>query len=210
MRKKPVSTATTMALTLLICLFCVFPFMWMLSTSFKPSQEVFSLNPTFIPYNPTIEGYVAMLTEQGRVVNFMRWARNSFFVALYTTIAGLVVASLGGYGISRYRFRGRASLGYIILVTQMLPGSLLIIPLFMILSTYNLLDSFLGLVITYVTFAVPFCTWMMKGFFDAVPTSLDESARIDGASELSIFMRVILPLTRPGIAVTALFCFIVG
>lgn len=200
----------TIALISLICLFSLFPLFWMISTSFKPANEIFTYDPKYLPDKPTLEGYVTMFTVRTKTVNFLGWAKNSAICAFFTSIFGLLVACLGGYGMSRFRFRGRMTLGYTILVVQVIPASLLIIPLFIILSELKLLNSFFGLIIMYVTFSVPFCTWMMKGFFDTVPISLDESARIDGASEFTTFFRIVLPLTLPGIAVTAFFSFIAG
>lgn len=210
MRPKLRSRLLTILLVAVICLFAVFPFFWMISTSFKPAEEIFTYTPAFIPRDPTLEGYVTMFTVHTRTVNFLGWAKNSALCAAFTSAFGLVIACLGGYGMSRFRFRGRLTLGYIVLIAQVLPGSLLIIPLFIILSDLGLLNSFFGLIIMYITFAVPFCTWMMKGFFDTIPRSLEEAARIDGAGELDIFFRVVLPLTRPGMAVTAFFSFITG
>lgn len=204
------SKVGTVVLISLICLFSLFPLFWIISTSFKPANEIFTYNPSYLPKNPTLSGYITMFTVRSKTVNFLGWAKNSAICAFFTSIFALIVACLGGYGMSRFRFRGRMTLGYTILVVQVIPGSLLIVPLFIILSELKLLNSFFGLIIMYVTFAVPFCTWMMKGFFDTIPLSLDESARIDGASEFATFFRIVLPLTLPGIAVTAFFSFIAG
>ena len=200
----------TIVLISIICLFSLFPLFWMISTSLKPANEIFTPNPSYVPKNMTLSGYITMFTVNSRTVNFLGWAKNSAICAFFTSIFGLIVASLGGYGMSRFRFRGRMPLGYFILIVQVIPGSLLVVPLFIILSELKLLNSFLGLIIMYVTFAVPFCTWMMKGFFDTIPLSLDEAARIDGANEFDTFFRIVLPLTLPGMAVTAFFSFIAG
>jgi ABC-type glycerol-3-phosphate transport system permease component len=182
----------------------------MISTSLKPASEIYTPTPSFVPDNPTLGGYRAVLTMKTPTVDFMRWTKNSAICALSTSFFGLIIACTGGYALSRFRFRGRAVIGYSILVAQVLPATLLILPLFMVLSKLNLINSFVGLIVMYITFAVPFCTWMMKGFFDAVPISLDEAALIDGASEFDVFFRVVLPLTLPGMAVTAFFSFIIG
>lgn len=122
----------------------------------------------------------------------------------------MIIATLGGYGLSRFRFRGRGFLSYFILTTQVLPGSLLIIPLYVIMGNLQLLDTRIGLVAAYCTFSVPFCTWMMKGFFDTIPISLEEAARVDGAGRFRIFSTVVLPLTVPGLVATGIFSFING
>jgi ABC-type glycerol-3-phosphate transport system permease component len=200
----------TIILVTFICLFALFPFWWMVSTSLKPASEIYSYTPSFIPKNPTIDGYKAVFNMKTRTVDFMRWTKNSAICAFSTSFFGLLIACTGGYAISRFRFRGRSAIGYSILVAEVLPATLLILPLFMILSRFGMINSFVGLILMYITFSVPFCTWMMKGFFDAIPASLDEAALIDGAGELDVFFRVILPLTLPGIAVTAFFSFIIG
>ena len=206
----PGARICTIILVSVICLFALFPFWWMISTSLKPASEIYTYTPSFVPDNPTLDGYKAIFTMKTRTVDFIRWTKNSAICAFSTSFFGLIIACTGGYAISRFRFRGRAVIGYSILVAEVLPATLLILPLFMILSKLELINSFVGLIVMYVTFAVPFCTWMMKGFFDAVPVSLDEAALIDGASEFDVFFRVVLPLTLPGIAVTAFFSFIIG
>ena len=203
------STAATALLVLLICLFAVFPFLWMISTSFKPSEEIYKA-PTLLPENPTLAGYRETLTQNTRNFDFMRWALNSAILSVCTTLFSLTISTLGGYGMSRFRFRGRGALGYVILFTQMLPGSLLILPLYIIMMNLGLLNSLVGLTLAYTTFAVPFCTWMMKGYFDTIPPSLDEAAMVDGGSRLMVFFKVVLPLTGPGLAATGIFSFIAG
>ena len=143
----------------------------MISTSFKTNSEIYTAAPTFIPKNPTMDGYTSMFTTETATFNFKQWAANSIFVAFLTTIFSMIIAVLGGYGISRYRFKGRGALSYIVLTTQVLPGSLLMIPLYIIMSNLGLLNTKIGLMLAYVTFTVPFCTWMMKGFFDSIPIS---------------------------------------
>jgi ABC-type glycerol-3-phosphate transport system permease component len=196
-------------LVVIVCLFAVAPFVWMISTSFKPPQEIYS-EPSLIPHNPTLDGYKDMMFKSSRNFNMKNWAINSIIVSTSTTIFSLLIASLGGYGISRFRFRGKAFLSYVILMTQVLPGSLLIIPLYVLLNNLNLLNSLTALVLAYTTFSVPFCTWMMKGFFDTIPKSLDEAASVDGCGKIRTFFTVILPLATPGLVATGLFSFISG
>jgi ABC-type glycerol-3-phosphate transport system permease component len=197
-------------LTLLFCAFAVFPLLWMISSSFKPSPEIYTLTPGFIPKNPTLTGYTDMLFSKSRSFNMRTWIKNSVIVSTVTTLFALSIAALGGYGMSRFRFWGRASLGYIILMTQVLPGSLLIIPLYVVLNTLRLLNTLIALIIAYTTFSVPFCTWMMKSFFDTVPKSLDESVSVEGCNKFCTFYSVILPLTIPGLISTGIFAFIVS
>lgn len=210
MKKKSGRKLITVFLVVLVCAFALFPFLWMISTSFKPAEEVYTNTPAFIPDNPTAQGYVEMLTTESSTFDFKKWAVNSVVIALMTTIFSMVIATLGGYGISRFRFRGRGALSYIVLTTQVLPGSLLMIPLYIIMGNLQLLDTRLGLVIAYATFSVPFCTWMMKGFFDSIPLSLEEAAKVDGAGRFRCFATVVMPLTVPGLVATGLFAFING
>ncbi|MDR0598968.1 MAG: carbohydrate ABC transporter permease [Treponema sp.] len=194
---------------IVFCALAVFPFLWMISTSFKPSKEIYTLTPGFIPKDPTLTGYRDMLFNTSQF-NMRTWIKNSVIVSAATTLFSLAIATLGGYGMSRFRFRGRAALGYIILMTQVLPGSLLIIPLYVILNNMRLLNKLIALVLAYTTFSVPFCTWMMKSFFDTVPKSLDEAASVEGCDKFRTFYMVILPLTGPGLASTGIFAFIAG
>ena len=210
MKKKSGRKLITVFLVVLVCAFALFPFLWMISTSFKPAEEVYTNTPAFIPDNPTAQGYAEMLTTESSTFDFKKWAVNSVVIALMTTIFSMVIATLGGDGISRFRFRGRGALSYIVLTTQVLPGSLLMIPLYIIMGNLQLLDTRLGLVIAYATFSVPFCTWMMKGFFDSIPLSLEEAAKVDGAGRFRCFATVVMPLTVPGLVATGLFAFING
>ncbi len=209
--KKPLFFRTVVViLVVLMLLLVLFPAFWMISTSFKSSGEVYSFPPRFIPENFSLHGYAKLLTEQSRSFNFLNWAGNSLVVALGTTAFSMAVATLGGFGLSRFHFKGKKGVLYTILMTQVLPGSLLIVPLYTIMTSMSLLDTRLGLVLANVTFAVPFCTWTMKGFFDSIPPSLDEAAKVDGAGRFATFARVILPLTGPGLVATCIFSFITG
>lgn len=203
------SKILTIPLTIVVCLFAVFPFIWMISTSFKPPEEIYKL-PTLFPENPTLQGYIDTLTKSTTNFSFLQWGKNSFIISVCTTVFSLIVSTLGGYGMSRFQFTGKGSLGYVILITQVLPGSLLILPLYIIMINLNLLNSLIGLVLAYTTFSVPFCTWMMKGYFDTIPVSLDEAAMVDGCNRIRTFLNVVLPLTKPGLAATGIFSFIAG
>lgn len=206
---KGISKIAVYACAVLISLFAVSPFLWMILTSLKPQTEIYSTPLTYLPQELHWEGYKGMLNSHADdSANFMKWFGNTAFVSLLTTVFSLIISAFGGYAMSRFGFRGRMSLGYIILLTQMLPGSLLIIPLYLIMKDYNLLNSHLGLVIAYTTFAVPFCTWMLKGYFDSVSQSIDEAASVDGANRFTTFIRILLPLTLPGLVVTGIFSFL--
>lgn len=192
-----------------ICLFTVFPALWMLSTSFKPAKEIYKLEPSFLADEPTFDGYKKMMAGS-RNFNMKIWFKNSLIVATATTIFSLIIATLGGYGLSRFNFKGKMTLSYAILITQVLPGSVLIIPLYVVLNNLGLLNKMISIVIAYTTFSLPFCTWTMKGFFDSIPKSLDEAAEIDGCSKMGAFTKIITPLSVPGLVATGLFSFIAG
>ncbi|GIP32243.1 carbohydrate ABC transporter permease [Paenibacillus sp. J2TS4] len=196
-------------LVILVCLFAVFPFLWMVDISFKPQEEIYRNPPVIIPDQLNWSGYDNMLnTKADDNLNFINWFVNSTVVSLLTTLFSITISALGGYAMSRFQFRGRMGIGYIILITQMLPGSLLIIPLYIIMKDLNLLNTHLALVLAYTTFAVPFCTWMLKGYFDTISPTIDEAAMVDGANRWTTFLRILLPLTLPGLVVTAIFSFI--
>jgi arabinogalactan oligomer/maltooligosaccharide transport system permease protein len=139
--------------------------------------------------------------------NFASYVMNSFLVAAATTVVGVALSCTAAYALSRFRFPGRrASLGTF-LVVQMFPSTLLMLPLYVLLHQLGLLNRLMGLVLVYATTSIPFCVWTLKGYFDSLPKELEEAARIDGASPTAIFLRIVFPLARPAIAVTALFSF---
>ncbi|PYG88722.1 multiple sugar transport system permease protein/raffinose/stachyose/melibiose transport system permease protein [Ruminiclostridium sufflavum DSM 19573] len=210
MKKSKIPHILIIAATILLCAVTLFPFVWMISTSFKPANEVYSYPPTFVPVEASISGYIEILTKNSSSFNFIKWTANSAVIAVFTTIFAMLIASLGGYGLSRFKFKCKGALTYTILTSQVLPGSLLIVPLYIIMSNLKLLDTHLGLILAYATFSVPFCTWMMKGFFDTIPASIDEAAMVDGANRFGLFTTIIIPLTAPGLVATGLFSFITG
>ena len=139
--------------------------------------------------------------------SFRIWTRNSLVVAVGTTIVGLLLAVPAGYAFSRYRFSGRGQSMFLFMLIQMFPGIIILVPYFMIMRTLGLLNTSAGLIIVYAVTALPFCVWMLKGFFDTVPRALEEAAAIDGCSQLEIFIFIVLPLSLPAVAITALFSF---
>ncbi|WP_165986348.1 sugar ABC transporter permease [Streptomyces sp. YIM 98790] len=191
-------------LTLLLAAFvALFPPFWLLVTSFKPRSETFSLS---LIADFTTDNYSHVLGG----TTFLTWFGNSVLIVTLTTVLGVFIASTTGYALSRFRFPGMRPLMWTLLVTQMFPMAVLIVPLYNLMSRYGLLNQPVGLVVTYLTIAVPFCAWMMKGFFDTIPVSIDESGRVDGLNPFGTFWRLILPLAKPGIAVTAFYSFVTG
>ena len=203
----------------LICftLLTVYPVLWVLALAFSGQQSVgivdLPKDPTFLerlrgvlpwPAQFSVKNFVDVMVEQP----FGRWLLNSVIVSVMTTVLGVFLACTAAYAFSRFRFPGREQGMLAFLVSQMFPGTLMLIPLFIIIVKWlGLGNTFWGLIIVYATTAIPFCVWMMKGYFDTIPIDIEESARIDGASPQTIFFRIILPLAKPAIAITALFSF---
>lgn len=184
----------------------VFPMIWILSTSFKFKEDVLKPGIELIPKNFTLSNYEHLLSMNDYI--FWKWLGNSIGVALITTIVGLFLASTTAYAFSRFEFKGKKPLLFSFLLTQMFPGAILIVPLYNVIKGLGLLNSYTGLLIAYSTISLPFCVWMLKSFFDTIPKSLEEAAMIDGLTSFGTFWRIILPLSLPGLSVTAFFSFI--
>ncbi len=188
-----------------LCVFALAPLLWATSTSLKPRTEVFT-NTSLIPHDPTLSNFTYVL----RNTRFGHWFRNTLMIALATTFASVAVATLGGYAMSRFRFWGRGLYGSVLLVVQMFPGVMLAIPLFLIFTRLRLVDTYWSLWITYMSFALAFAVWMLKGYFDGIPREIEEAALIDGAGRMSVLWRIILPLSAPGITTVAVFAFLLA
>lgn len=184
----------------------LFPILWMISTSVKTETEVFSIPPKWIPDNITFETFKSIWVDYP----FGHYFLNTFFVVILATVVSLIFSTLAGYGASRFNFRGRGFFLTFLLVTQMFPSIMLLIPFYKIMSSLNMIDTLFSLVLTYISFTIPFCSWMMMGYFDSIPKELDQAAEIDGCGKFRTFWQVILPLTTPGIAATAIYSFIIG
>lgn len=180
----------------------LYPVLWVFKMAFTPGQS-FTSGLSLIPKEPSFENFVYLFTE----VPYFTWFLNSLVVAALTTVVGILFATTAAYAFSRFSFPGREAGLLSFLVTQMFPGVMMMIPLYLIISRLGLLDSTGGLVLVYSTTSLPFSVWMLKGYFDTIPKELEESAVMDGASRSVIFWRIILPLARPAVAVTALFSF---
>ncbi len=151
----------------------------------------------------SINSYITLFTE----TDFLLWCRNSVLISFIVTITGIIFASTGGYALSRFKFVGREFGMIALLTTQMFPATMLLLPFFILLSYLGLINSYIGLIIIYSSTALPFCLWQMKGYYDTIPPSLEESARLDGCTQFQAFYKIILPLSRPAIVITALFSF---
>jgi arabinogalactan oligomer/maltooligosaccharide transport system permease protein len=195
-----VGSYATLALFVFIA---VFPISRILTISLRPSDQLLSRSLAVIPDGATLDNYRQLLTE----TPFLRWLGNSLLVAGVVTITGVALASTAGYALSRHRFTGRKAALSGILVTQMFPATMLLLPLYIVLIELGLINSYIGIVIIYSATALPFCVWQMKGYYDTIPASLEEAARIDGATPWQAFYKVILPLAAPALVITALFSF---
>lgn len=188
----------------LVGLFALVPIIWMATSAFKSNREVFASPPTILPQDPTLDAFRYVLTRGA----FGNWFINSVVVAVTVVAIGLLIGALGGYALSRYRFRGRKNAMMGLIMTQMFPGVLLIIPLYWGISRMGLYDTLASLIIADISMAAPLAIWLLKTAFDQVPVSLDEAARLDGANWWGVLMKVVVPVARPGIVAAGIFIFI--
>jgi len=186
----------------------LFPIFWMVSTAFKPATEIYSLTPRPLPGHPTWANFRAVLN--GSVIGMPYWTflRNSLFVTVASVLVSSVIALLAAIAVARFRFRFRTTYLIMLLIVQMLPQQALVIALFLDFKRVNLLDSLIGLILLYITFALPVTIWMLRNFVAAVPRELEEAAAIDGAGPMAVFFKVLLPLVAPGLVTTSVFAFI--
>jgi ABC-type glycerol-3-phosphate transport system permease component len=192
------------ALLSILVILVLFPIMWMASSSFKPQQELFARDMTLLPVNWTLENYLAVW--QG--TNFPSYFWNSFKIAVASTFLSVSIGMYAAYAIARIQFRGRYAFGMLLLIAQMFPQILLVIPLFIVVQRVGLLNTHIALIVAYAAFALPFTIWLLRGFFESIPQELEDAAAVDGAGILTTFHRIILPLSGPGLAAVVIFAFI--
>ncbi|MFD8226411.1 carbohydrate ABC transporter permease [Streptomyces massasporeus] len=204
MRTSTPARAGQYAALLAYLVFLAFPFLWLLSTAFKPPRELGSLHPTWIPKDPTLANFRQAFDEQP----LLHAALNSLLAALAAAVVAVLIATPMAYVVARRRTRlAKAVTGWVV-VSQAFPFVLLIIPLFLVLKNLRLINSVPGLVLVYVVWALPFALWMLAGYVRAVPPELEEAAAVDGAGRVRTLVSVTAPLLAPGIVATALFAFI--
>lgn len=201
--KKLVSMVSTYAVLLLFAFICLYPISYIFTISLRPGDQLLSTSLALIPEGASFDNYIELLTE----TPFLRWLMNSMIVSLVVTVTGVALASTAGYALSRFKFSGRAAMLKGLLVTQMFPATMLLLPLYVVLIQLQLLNSYIGIVVIYSATALPFCVWQMKGYYDTIPAALEEAARIDGCTPWQAFRLVILPLAAPALVITALFSF---
>ena len=196
---KAVSVAGLVAFVLIILV----PFWWIASMSFKTYEQIQFATSIYVPKPFTWENYTGLWLN----TRFPLWLRNSLITAVVVTAVTTVIATLSGYAVARLRFPGREWVASLILILYLVPPALLFIPLYRVLAELGATNSLASLFLSYPTFTVPFCTWLLIGFFKALPKELEEAALVDGASRTSALLRVLLPLAAPGIVASAIFAF---
>ena len=198
-----VQSALAYAVLLTLGLIVVFPFYWMTITSFKSEEQMRSLTSMFWPSPLVLDNYRQLL---GRT-DFTTWYGNSVVVAVSSTLLATAIGTIGAYALARLRFLGRAFMASTVLITYLVPPSILFIPLYAQIRSLGLADSLAGLVAAYPSFTVPFVTWLLMGYFESIPEELEEAAMIDGATRFGAFWRVVLPLAAPGVLAAGLYAF---
>jgi N,N'-diacetylchitobiose transport system permease protein len=182
----------------------VFPVFWMISTAFKTDDQIVSANPTWFPLHPTLAHFRNAIDKP------FFWAdvKNSLIVVTVTVAISIVLAFLAAVALARYRFSGRKLFVILVIGIQMLPQAGLIIPLYVVLARYHQVNALSGLILTYMTFVLPFCVWTLRGFLLGIPKDLEEAAMVDGSTRLGVFVKILLPLMGPGLVATSVFAFI--
>ncbi len=184
----------------------IFPFYWMIKTSLESNSNIFKFPPSFIAEKADFSSFVNIFTR----LPLLQWFYNSLLVSILVTLFSMVISSFAAYSLSRFPSRLNTTIGFLILTTQMFPGTLLLLPIYMIFRSMGLIDSHIGIIIAYTTFSLPVCIWMLKAYFDTVPIEIEESALIDGCSKIGILIKMILPLSLPGFVATSIYTFIQG
>jgi arabinogalactan oligomer/maltooligosaccharide transport system permease protein len=187
----------------LFTLLTIYPVLNIISVSLRTDNAFQTRTLAFIGENAGLDIYLQLFTD----TPFFLWLRNSLIISIVVTLLGVVLASTSAYALSRYRFKGRQFGMISLLTTQMFPATMLLLPFFILLSKLSLINSFTGLAIIYSSTALPFCIWQMKGFYDTISPSLEESACLDGCNQFQAFYKIVLPLSTPALVITALFSF---
>jgi len=185
----------------------VFPVYWMISTAFKPDSEIIGATPTWIPLSATLSHFREAISGSDHPY-FWSSVENSLIIVGVTVAVAMVLAFLAAVALAKFRFSGRAIFVVLVIGIQMLPPVGLIIPLYVVLARYHLTDALTGVILTYMTFVLPFSVWMLRGFILGIPRDLEEAAMVDGSSRFGAFVRILLPLVAPGLVATSVFAFI--
>ena len=189
---------------LVVFVVMVFPVYWMVATAFKPGVEITSYTPKWIPDHPTLVHF----TDAIRSPNFWTDLKNSVIVVSVVVALSVALAFLAAVALAKYRFTGRRAFIVLVIMIQMLPANALIIPLYVVLARYHQVNQLSGLIVTYLTFVLPFSIWVLRGFIIGIPRDLEEAAMVDGNSRFTAFVKILLPLVVPGLVATSIFAFI--
>ena len=204
-RNRKIAQVVTYVLLVVFSVYCIFPFVWMVISALKPKTEIRTATPSFAIIEPTLENFKRVLFDVG----FLNYIKNSLLVSVVACVLSMIVAILAGYALSRYfKLKLVKSSNLAMMLSQMIPGVLLLVPLYLIMQRLHVLESYLSLILAYTTFVIPLCTFMMSSFFDTVPLALEEAAEIDGCSKAQTILRIILPLSIPSLVSTGLYAFI--
>ena len=202
MRDSVSSKVLTYGFLALFVFMVAVPLYWMVTTAIKTNKELYE-EFSYIPRKLTLENFVRVIVREELLTNI----RNSFSVAMSTTLFTVVVSAMAAFSIVRYRYRGRDWIGRVILFKYLLPSAMLFIPLYVIVTALGLGNTQQGLMLTYLTFTIPFCTWMLMGYFRGMPVELEEQAMVDGCTKFGALLRILLPLSAPGLVASAIFSF---
>ncbi len=203
-RRKTIRRLGWNAVAIVLLLILVFPVYWMVSTSLKPDSEINSATPTWLPLHPTLAHYSAAIARP----YFWDGVKNSLVIVIVSVAASMVLAFLAAVALAKYRFTGRRLFIVLMIGILMLPQVGLIIPLYVVLARYHLTNTLTGVILTYLTFVLPFAVWTLRGFIIGIPKDLEEAAMVDGSSRLGAFVRILLPLVAPGLVATSVFAFV--
>ncbi len=201
-------------LTLVVsCIIAVYPALRVVTISLRPNDTLLTTSLRIIPEGATLDNYKAVLfgdASKNRKSDFFLWIWNSLSVVSVTSVISVVLAAVSAYAFARFKFPGRSAGLIFLLTTQMIPAGMLLLPIFIMLAKLKLIDQYLGLIIAYSVSAVPLTIWTLKGYYETIPVDLEEAALIDGASRLTVFTKIILPLSSPALAIAFLFSFMGG
>jgi arabinogalactan oligomer/maltooligosaccharide transport system permease protein len=200
---KKIETLFIFSFLVLFTLATLYPALNIIGISLRTDDAFQTRSLALWTSESSFRSYVTLFLE----TDFLTWMKNSFLVSFVVTITGVILASTSGYALSRFNFMGRRAVLSSLLMTQMFPATMLLLPFFILLAKLKLINSYLGLIIIYSSTALPFCIWQMKGYYDTIPAALEEAARMDGCSRFSAFIKVILPVSAPALVITALFSF---
>jgi len=191
---------------ILACVIAVYPVLRVVSVSLRPGDRLLSTSLAIIPDDASMQSYYKIIFEK----DFLLWLWNSLCITVTTALIGLILAATAAYAFSRWKFPGRILGLLFLLTTQMIPAAMLIVPIYILAVQLKLINSYRGLALAYSVSAIPFSIWILKGYYDTIPRELEESARIDGASQMSTFYKIILPLSTPALAIVFLFNFMMA